>query len=358
MWSHFGLDVARSDIGAPFLDQGYHVGRKGGFEGHFFLQYGVIEAEGLGVEGLSGAEGEALFDKLRVLAEAIATQDLVPAVTLVVEEGVPDGLHVRSDLVGAPRLEAALDARDVAEAFEHTIMGDGGLAYLPFVGEGGHLHAILGITCEVGADGSFVLLDRSPNDGFVEAMGRLVEKLCGEVCLHLGGLGDDEETAGVLVDAVDKAQAWVGGIVLGRVFEVKGDGIEHRACVVAMPGVDDESGLLVDDHDVVVLVDDVERDVLGDDLELVRRTLKPEGDDIEGLDLVVGLDRLLVDKDDACIGGLLHTVARDIGHPVDEVFVDTYGLLAFVYRDAEVFVQFGRCGVSILIDEVGEVFVV
>lgn len=67
------LDVARSYIGAPLLDEYSHVGGEWGFESHLSFQHRMIEAEGLGMEGLTRAEGETVFDKLGVLAEAVAS---------------------------------------------------------------------------------------------------------------------------------------------------------------------------------------------------------------------------------------------------------------------------------------------
>ena len=103
--------------------------------------------------------------------------------------------------------------------------------------------------------------------------------------------------------------------------------MHHQAC------------LFVDDDDVVVFVDDVQRDRLGRDVGLSWGIGEHDGNHIVGLHLVVLLDGFLINQDVACLGGILHTVARDVGEMVGQIGVDTLGLLAGVDRHAYVFVK-------------------
>ena len=50
----------------PFGDEGGHVGGEGAVEVHLQAGVGVDEAEGLGVECLAGAQGEAVVDELGI----------------------------------------------------------------------------------------------------------------------------------------------------------------------------------------------------------------------------------------------------------------------------------------------------
>ena len=86
------------------------------------------EAQGLGVKGLAWAEREAVLDELLVARELISPQDLVASVARVSEERMPDVAHVRTDLVRATCLEAALDPADVGEFLEERVVGDSVLA--------------------------------------------------------------------------------------------------------------------------------------------------------------------------------------------------------------------------------------
>ena len=50
----------------PLGDEGGHVGGEVAVEVHLLAGLGVDEAEGLGVQGLAGAQGEAVVDELGV----------------------------------------------------------------------------------------------------------------------------------------------------------------------------------------------------------------------------------------------------------------------------------------------------
>ena len=100
-----------------------------------------------------------------------------------------------------------------------------------------------------------------------------------------------------------------------------------------------QSRLLVDDNHVVVLIDDVQRNLLRLDIAFARRIGEHDGNHVVRLHLVVLLDDFVVHQDVACLGGILHTVARDVGDMVGQVSVDALWLLARVDHHAYVFIQ-------------------
>ena len=142
-----------------------------------------------------------------------------------------------------------------------------------------------------------------------------------------------------------EAQAWILGVVVRVVLEVIGQGVDQRPRIVAMPGMDDEASRLIDHQEVFVLVDDIQGDILGDDLQLAARTAELEGDDLEGLDAVVGLDGSIPDEDIATLQRLLNTAAGGVGHARGEELVDTQQLLPLVGDDTEVLVERRAVGV-------------
>ena len=103
--------------------------------------------------------------------------------------------------------------------------------------------------------------------------------------------------------------------------------------------MDDESGGLVDDHDGVVLVDHIEGDVLGDDLELVARTVHDDLHEVEGLDAIVGLDGAAVDKDASRVGGMLDARTRGMREEGGKILVDAQKLLTLVGGETIVLVE-------------------
>ena len=125
-------------VGAPAVEQGYHVGREFGGEEHLFARARMYEAEGTGMQCLARTGVEAVGYKLAVRARCGALEYLVASVALVIEERVPEVLHVYAYLVRATRLEDTLHEGDIADALQHLIVRHGMLAY-GGVGEDGHL---------------------------------------------------------------------------------------------------------------------------------------------------------------------------------------------------------------------------
>src|ERR1700677_4544308 len=96
------------DIGPPFSDEGSHIFRQFAFEKQLFPGDGVDKADGLCVQSLPRADIEAIVDELPVPGKDGSLYDLITAVGVVVEQRMPDMLHVYADLVGTARFQDAL----------------------------------------------------------------------------------------------------------------------------------------------------------------------------------------------------------------------------------------------------------
>ena len=170
----------------------------------------------------------------------------------------------------------------------------------------------------------------------------VVEELYAEPRLCLGRFRHDKQTARVFVDAVDKTHFGVVGIEARVVFQVPCHGVDERAVEVAGSRVHHHAGGLVDDHQRIVFIDDVERNVLGLDGGVVARAVEHERDDVARAHLVVALHGALVHVDEARVGSLLDAVARGVLHFLLHVFVDAQRRLPRIDLEAEVFVQLLR----------------
>ena len=179
----------------------------------------------------------------------------------------------------------------------------------------------------------------SPDHRHILAPGGVVKELLPERTLHLCGLGDHQESAGILVDAVDQPYRRIIDIKVGVIPQVPSKPIEERPVPVAMPRVDHQSGRLIDHQEPVILVDDLERHLLGSDLEGHRWTLESHRDAVERLDLIIGLHRLAVDEDKAGGGCPLDATAGDLRHHIDEKAVDPQRLLPLICGDGVVLVE-------------------
>ena len=86
---------------------------------------GVNKAEASGVQCMSRQQFETVFDKLLVFGEGGAFEDPISAISFVVEQRVPDILHVDANLVGATGFETTFDQVDLTETFDHFVVCNG-----------------------------------------------------------------------------------------------------------------------------------------------------------------------------------------------------------------------------------------
>ena len=121
-----------ADVISPFPDELLHIVRQFTFEQHFFSCPGMYKTDGLGMEGMTGADSEAVVHELSVFAEYGAFYDLIASIGVVVEEGMPGVLHVYSYLVGTACLQDALYQGGIAESFQDLIMSDGFFSMFSF----------------------------------------------------------------------------------------------------------------------------------------------------------------------------------------------------------------------------------
>ena len=136
-------------------------------------------------------------------------------------------------------------------------------------------------------------------------------------------------------------------LVMILVFvQVVEQAVEEGSGEVSVAGMDHQSGRLVDDDDIVVLVDDVERHGFGQQLGVVRRLGQQHADGVGRLDAVVRLDGFAVDLHAARFGGRLYLVARDGGEVLLQIAVDAEQLLSFVHHQPVPFKEFTLVGVG------------
>ena len=88
------------------------------------------KAESPGMQGLPGAQFEAIVDELLVLGIDCSLADLGTAVALVAENRVPYATHMHPDLMGAAGLEAALYKSHKAHPLKHFPVSHSPLAPL------------------------------------------------------------------------------------------------------------------------------------------------------------------------------------------------------------------------------------
>ena len=218
-------------------------------------------------------------------------------------------------------------------------MGNGTLADVGAWGEDGHALTVFRVTPYVAFYTTSVLREVAPHQCVIGAMGIVVEELGAQLGLGVRCLGYDQQTAGVFVNTVHQSYTWVVRVVAGQIAQVPGNSVDQCAVEVAHSGVYHQSGRLVDNHQLVILIDHVQGDVLWFYRRVIVRTVEHQRDDVARTYLVVALDGCSVYLDETSIGSFLDTVARGVLHMFRHVFVDAYRLLSTVYLHAQVLIQ-------------------
>lgn len=113
--------------------------------------------------------------------------------------------QVHADLMGAPRLQAALDQAGegpfgIAELLDKAIPRTG---HFTAATQDCHTFAVERIAPDRAFNDAFSCSRRAPNDGMVGALNSMISKLLGETRHGTLALGRHEKTARILVEAMN-----------------------------------------------------------------------------------------------------------------------------------------------------------
>ena len=129
------------------------------------------------------------------------------------------------------------------------------------------------------------------------------------------------------------------GIVALQILQVPGDGVDECAVEVAASRMHHHPCRLIDDHQLVVLIDHLQRNILRFDGGIIMRTVEHQGDDIARTYLIITFNRISVDMDKSGISGFLDSVTTGMGLVFCQELVDTYRHLTFIHLYTEVLIQ-------------------
>jgi hypothetical protein len=304
-------------IGTDCVKKRCELDGEGRFEIDGLAGLGVGEREMGGVE-------EVAFE-VEVAREV--GDDVGGAVEGVADDGVAEGLHVDADLVGAAGFDADLDEGEGAvgadDALEDGGVGDGGAA---IGATGGHAGAADEVAGDGEGDGGVVFGEVAVEESDVGFGNLAAGEHLAELAVGAVVFGDEDETAGEFVEAVDDARAKIAADV-GEFGEVEEEGVDEGAAVAGVvggagAGVNHHAGRFVDDGEVLVLVDDVEGDVFGDGVEGWRLWGAFDLDGLAAVELVFGLGGFAVDADLLVFDEELDAGATDVGEGLGEVLVE------------------------------------
>ena len=190
------------------------------------------------------------------------------AVVWIADHRIADMGHMHADLMRPPGFQSAFDERGLrdigaafAEAFEHSVMGDGVACIVPVFWHDCTPHAI-GRTAERSVDGAGHARGNAPDQRDVGALqvagGAVVGKGFRQSAMRGIRLGNDHDAAGLLVEPVDDARPLYPADA-GQAFPAMMDQrIDERTGPVARAGMHNKAGRLVDDDQIGILIKNVE----------------------------------------------------------------------------------------------------
>ncbi len=192
--------------------------------------------------------------------EAEVARDTVDGVAA---DRQPDRLEMDANLVRAPRLEAHLEERAAAEGLLHLEPGDGVARRL---GVERVTRAVAAVATDRRLDPPGARPRCAQHESEVAALHPSFPDRLGQARVRLLRAGDDQQAGGVAVETVDEP----GPLRVPSGGSEREQPVRERRALVRPRGVGDETGGLLDDEQVLVVVDHLQRELDRLELALAR----------------------------------------------------------------------------------------
>ena len=186
------------------------------------------------------------------------------AIGQIADQRMADMRHMHADLMRAARLQPTGQQRRGAEILEPFPMGD---RLAPARG-GDHRHALAlrRVAADRRVDRPLRALGRAPGEGEIVAreieFAAVILEEFRETGMRRVGLGDDDEPACILVDAMHDAGLLDAANAGETLAAMRDERIDQRAALMPRRRMHDEARGLVHHEKMRILEDDVERNVL------------------------------------------------------------------------------------------------
>lgn len=295
-------------MAAKLREQVFQIMRQRRFKAHALAGARVIEAQACRVQELT-------------LQQPL----LAKAVDAVADNRTVDECHVDANLVGAPGEQVDADEGfAIFEALDDRELGQRRFA----LARDCHLLAVNRIAVYRRGDAPGCGFGRALQQGNVGLFDDTALELLHQAAHGEGVAGDDNQPAGVFVEAVDDAAPFWGMADLGD-FRIAGeDRVDERSRFVATARMHDLTGGLVDDGEIGVLIDHVERDVFRLDVCVFLRGRDDDGDRFAALELKTRFDGAAVDGDQTILDQVLDLRTGELlAQMSDEGFIEALARL-------------------------------
>ena len=167
----------------------------------------------------------------------------------------------------------------------------------------------------------------APYEGYIFAFGSFMKKLLSQVQHSLFGLSDNQQSAGIFVDAMHQPRAVTA--VVRQVFKVIDQRINKGTAIVAVPRVYYHTRRLVYHQQTIVFIHYLQRYIFGYQQILVRRMCKIHLHLIVSFHAMIRLHRLTIHEYIPLFSRLLHLIASSVFHEVHQKLIHAQRFLSF-----------------------------
>ena len=289
---------------------------------------------------------ETILHKLPVPCKSGTLHNVVAAVGAIVEERMPDVLHVGTYLMRAPCLQHTLHQRHVSEPLQHLPVRHRMLPPLFLLGHtllvriDTHHPPVLRRTAQVAHNGAAVFVKIAPHKGVVFSLDCMFKELLGQKRLCLLVLGHQQQARRILVDAVHQVGFCLFPTPGLHALEVIQQAVDQRPRPVAHARMHHQAGLFLHHQHILVLIHNVDIQRLRQQFELMGRLRQQHTDLVQRFHTVVGLHSLAVDHNTL---GLVRRLYLGTRHPLQvhlQVLVNAQHRLPTVHHQVVMLVEF------------------
>ena len=178
-------------------------------------------------------------------------------------------------------------------------------------------------------------------------MRSLIEELLSKSRLSLRRLGNHKQSACILVYTMHKSNLRGVRIKLRHILHMPRHSIDKRTTEVSCTRMNHHTRLLIYNHEIIILVHHIERDVFRIYGSIVFRTREHQRHHITRTNLVVALHRLVIHMNIASLGSSLNAVARGMLHVLKEELVNSKLLLTCICHNTEMLIELSVFGLSL-----------
>ena len=196
---------------------------------------------------------------------------------------------MHANLMCTPGFKLKCHMRIATVSFQHSIMCDCFSSAL----NNSHALAIGFVSCDRLVNRSAVLARASNYDCFIAAIRSMCRNLCGKTLMSAVVFGNDKQSAGVFVDAMNNAGTMLA-VNAGKAFTaVKHKRIHKRAGPVSDCRMHDHAARFIHHNDILILIDDIERNIFGCKVNLTQLRHN-DSKNLSASELVILFDRFSI----------------------------------------------------------------